>query len=440
MRYYQSAMNVFIMILVFILMAGYYLIDTPGQRIKDTGVDAALRTNWVKSVLSCMVRSHSAAIEQDAEARAGANEELDSGGEPCTEKYNIQSVKLCADERREVSVCTPNRSGKTIGNFIITTADAPNAGDANMILEVLSREYEAAPNFGIAIEMDDNSFAILSGNGHRRRIPASIASSAELEEGRLIYITQYSASAEANLGQAKDSADNIMCMFGEQKVFRFNKWECMDSNPPVVCTGDKIWNSVTESCEMDPSRRPLCGSTQTAVQVEDLWQCVDPTPSRSCSEGMNVVLDYVSMEWYCVPNAAKSGATKCSGAKIAKGHILGGTLLRPGGLCNNCEKMITDEETCETACVPDAAKLDAPACYPRVSECRGSSRAFYFGFPNEPAYIAAARANVPELEGAQIPLDGMHSQNRRFNCLDCGQNGAVDGDRSQPPFVAVCEF
>lgn len=433
-------MNIFIMILVFILMAGYFLIDAPNQRVRDDRIESALRMTEIKSILSCMARAHSGAIELDTTARAGAKEILEPKSEPCTEKYNVQSIKLCADERREVTICKPDRVGQTIGNFIVTTADMPEEKDTNLVLKTLAQDFDAASNFGIIITKNDGSLAILSGNGHRRKIPSSIINAASLEQGRLIYITQYSVSADINLGNpSQTAAENIFCMTGEQKIFRFGKWECLSQNPSALCTGDTIWNSVDEVCEIDPSRRPLCATGQTAVEIEDMWQCIDPSPIRECPDGTTAQLDYVNMEWVCVTKETESSGSKCPSMMIAKGRVLGGTLLKPANLCNDCEKMVTNEETCEVSCVPDETKVNSTACYPGASECRGSSRAFYFGFPDDSTYKQNVRVNIPELAGVSIPVDGTHSQNRKFNCLDCGSVGAIDEQLSMPPFVAVCE-
>jgi hypothetical protein len=433
-------MNIFIMILVFVFMAGYYLMDSPSQRVRDESIDAAVRITEVKSILTCMARAHTAAVALDSANPADAKEVLEVKPEECMEKYNVQSVKLCADDRRQVASCAPSRTGRNISNFIITTADMPQKKDTNLVLETLSKDFNAAPNFGMLITMQDDSLALLSGNGHRRSIPNSISNAAELADGQLIYITQYSVSMDANLGnEVISQAENIFCMSGERKVFRFGQWECMAENQPALCTGDTIWDSYTETCKIDPSRRPLCPSGQTAVELEDMWQCIDPTPIRECPNGMMAELDYVTLEWYCTTNESPVAPTKCAPATIAKRRATGGTLMRPGNLCNNCEKMILDEETCDVACVPDITKVQDPTCYPRASECRGTGQAFYFGFPSDEAYEAAARENLPELDGVEIPLDGMHSQNRRFNCLDCGTGGRIDDAVSLPPFVAVCE-
>lgn len=431
-------MNIFIMILVFVLIAGYYLFDSPSQKLGDESIESVLVQTEIKSILACVSRAHAAAINADAETRAAAGEEIVASSEPCVEKYNVSSTKLCSDERRSVEVCTPERVGKSVANFVVTTADLPTDANTNLVLKTLAADYSSSMNFGIIVQLDKN-FAILSGNGHRRSIPASIASAAELKEGNLVYITQYSASAESLLTGFASGAENIACQFGEQKIFRFSKWECLAPNPPVVCTGDTIWDSDTQACIIDPSRRPLCSAGQTPAQVDDMWKCLDPTGPRTCPNGMPATLDFENMEWVCVATAATTAASKCDGMQIAKGHILGGTLLKATGICSNCETMITNPDTCETACVPDASKLSSAACYPNPIECSGGGKAFYFGFPASASYIAAAKANVPQLSGMDIIIDKMHSQNRKFNCLDCGAGGRIDSDQSNPPFTAVCE-
>jgi hypothetical protein len=36
-----------------------------------------------------------------------------------------------------------------------------------------------------------------------------------------------------------------------------------------------------------------------------------------------------------------------------------------------------------------------------------------------------------------VPLDATHSQNRRFNCMDCGAAG-INESKSFPPYIVVC--
>lgn len=432
-------MNIFIMILAFILMAGYFLIDAPSQRVHDDGIESAIRMADIKSILSCISRQHSNAIDIDNKKRVNANEILNTEIQPCTEKYNVQTIKICADDHRQVSNCAPERDGRVIENYIITTADINNKTDTNYILKSLSKEFNSIGNFGIITAERADTFSILSGNGYKRDIPKSISSLKEIKDGRLIYITRYSVPFNQNtIIQTASDIEDITCMNNEQKVFRFGKWECQTETPPVLCTGDTIWDSDSESCEIDPSLRPLCATGQTAVDIDDVWQCIDPTPIAQCPDNTIAQFDYTNMKWVCSSPIIEN-TSKCQTVTIAKGHILGGTVLKPANVCNSCEKMILDEETCDVACIPDETKITDSDCYQNYSECSGNSRAFYFGFPGDAEYEAKARENLSQLSGITIPTDVIYSQNRKFNCLDCGTGGTINQELSVLPFIAVCE-
>lgn len=196
-----------------------------------------------------------------------------------------------------------------------------------------------------------------------------------------------------------------------------------------------MWDYTLMECVPDETRKPLCAGNQTAVMVDTVWECVDPFADRQCPPGMVARLNYELLEWECVddPNNIKK-QSKCSSPniRIVRGRD-GATLRLASTSCTDCEKMLVDESTCNAICVPDLSKVNSPACYPgRITECSGPSRALYFGFPN-----ANYATNVPDLAGIAIPIDSSHSQNRKFNCMDCG-GGFIDGSKSVYPYVAVC--
>jgi hypothetical protein len=167
--------------------------------------------------------------------------------------------------------------------------------------------------------------------------------------------------------------------------------------------------------------------------IEDLWECVDPFPDRECPASMIARLNYNTLEWECVADpAATQNTKKCAAPRDAVYGAIGSTLRVPPSSCTDCEDLTTDPETCASACVPNPAKLHDPKCYP-ASGCSGPSRAFYFGFPSK-----AYAANVSAVSAYAVPLDASHSQNRKFNCLDCGE-GRIDASKSLPPYIAVCE-
>ena len=94
--------------------------------------------------------------------------------------------------------------------------------------------------------------------------------------------------------------------------------------------------------------------------------------------------------------------------------------------------MVVDTETCHAKCVPDPSKITDARCYPSTKSCNGSNMAFYFGFPN-----TTYASHVDAVAGKTVPFDTDHSQNRKFNCMDCGNRG-IDESKSFPPYIVVC--
>jgi hypothetical protein len=276
---------------------------------------------------------------------------------------------------------------------------------------------------------------IMGGGSHgKRAVPAGLAKELGLERGQLVYLTQYEMP-DALVDFVAPGGEDLNCPAGTVKIYRFSRWQCVPRNEKSSCVGDRRWDSNLMECVADDSRKPLCASSQAAVMVDDVWECVDPFNERNCPDGLVARLNYNILEWECVeePGAVRS-VKKCAPARGAVYGAAGATLRIPSSNCTDCEEMVTDPETCETACVPSPGKLSDPKCYPgHRAECAGSSRAFYFGFPS-----AASAAKVSAVSGRVVPIDAAHSQNRMFNCLDCGA-GRIDEDQSLPPYIAVCK-
>ena len=105
----------------------------------------------------------------------------------------------------------------------------------------------------------------------------------------------------------------------------------------------------------------------------------------------------------------------------------------PPSSCTDCETLYVDPDTCNATCIPDESKLNDSRCYPdNTRTCSGATRGFYFGFPDA-TYVA----NVSAVRGVSVPLDSVHSKNRKFNCMDCGMAG-INESKSLPPYVVVC--
>ncbi|MDR2413122.1 MAG: hypothetical protein LBD50_02830, partial [Rickettsiales bacterium] len=333
MKSQEGMMNIFIMVLVFLFMAGYYFMDSPSQRVMETELDYAISQTDLRSIAECAVSAHAAAIK-------------DIGfDDKCVQDYEIASSFVCMNEKHSIVECDLGK--KLAFSFITTSTAALNENSYNDMLEILEKHYPDANDFGIFL---DNS--VLSGNG-KHPVAKSIAKEAELSNGQLVYITQYEIP-DIETDFIAPAAANINCPDSTVKTYRFGRWQCLARNEKKSCTGDRIWDSDLQECVPDNSRKPLCAAQQTAVMLDDLWECVDPFLEKQCSGGMVARLNYTSLEWECVEDPEKTKtAKKCSpplGSAIY--GALGSMLRTPPSYCTDCEEMLTDPETCATTCVP----------------------------------------------------------------------------------------
>lgn len=412
-------MNIFIMILVALFMAGYYLMDSPSQHIEQHDTQYAIEMSDLRTVAQCTTSVHNAQINgtefQDV----------------CITQNGIVSEFICLNEKHKKTSCDGNDTRKKIYRYIVTaTAPIPVETHNNM-MEILENNYTESGTFGL---LDGNAI-ISGGTSTKRIIPAEIIKNMKLTDGQLIYLTQYE---RPDIGDAPASpfTDDVICPTGTIKTYRFGRWQCIAHNTKNDCGGDMIWSSDTQECIPDDSRKPLCTGDQIAVVVDDVWECISPFPEKKCPNNLIARLNYNTFEWECVENPSNiTDKRKCD--KIIIGDVYGapGTTLRiPRASCTPCEIAVTDYETCVTICMPDAGKITDPNCYPgNPDECRGINRAIYFGFPNY-KYVA----NIPELNSIEIYVGGANSPNRRFNCMDCG-DGEIDTERSVYPYTAVCK-
>ena len=412
-------MNIFIMILVALFMAGYYLMDAPSQIVAPHDTEYAVLHSDLRAVAQCTTAMHNAQINGT------------EFNDICIEQNGIISEFICLDSTLKTTKCEIIKNKKPAFSYIVTATQPIDMSNHNAMMEILETYYSDAGTFGLL----NDGMIMSGGTSLRRQIPAQIVDNMELTDGQLVYLTQYEVP---DAGTAYDIAPtlDIVCPIGTAKTYRFGRWQCVGYNTKTDCGGDMIWDSDLLDCVADESRKPLCAENQTAVMVDSLWECVAPFPEKNCPDKMIARLNYNTLEWECVVDPATlTDVKKCT--HITSGVVygsLGTTLRRPQTSCTDCERMVVDSETCTSSCVPDPTRLNDSRCYPgATAECGGPSRAFYFGFPS-PAYLES----VQSLVNVAVPFDKSHSQNRRFNCLDCGA-GEIDMSRSFPPYVAVCK-
>ena len=413
-------MNIFIMILVAIFMAGFYMMGAPSQRMTNQESSYAIERADMRSIAECAAAAHNATIHGT------------TFDDICVSQNNIKSKFVCLNTNLTVTKCEVVRKKKPAYSFIVTAAAALPDDKYNDMMEILEQHFADAGTFGIF----QNNVIVSGGTATKRKVPTGIISDMKLENGQLVYMTQYEIPDDETEFAIADTSD-VYCPAGTIKAYRFGRWQCIGHNTKTDCAGDMIWDSDLLECVADESRKPLCASQQTAVLVDSVWECINPFPDKQCPNDMIARLNYNDLEWECVTDPTKqTDVKKC--ANITDSAIYGkpGATLRvpQTSSCTDCEQMIVDPDTCTSVCVPNPAKINDANCYPgRASECSGPTRGFYFGFPNQ-----KYAANVDAVAKKSVPIDGAHAQNRKFNCMDCG-DGLVNTEKSLPPYITVCQ-
>ena len=412
--------NIFLILLSVIIMAGYYMISSPSLRIIQHETEYAIQKADLRSVAECVVSAQNAAMYGEGFE------------DTCTERYDIVSQYVCMNNKFSIVPCDSEGVNSPEYNFIITTSYQLPESDYNNMLEILEKYYPDAGTFGIFTDPELMSAGTLSA----RKIPQKIIDAAALKPGQLAYIMQYKIP-EATTEYPVDDMSNIECPAGTMKSYRFGRWQCIEYNYKTSCTGDTIWDEEVMGCVADETRKPLCSNNQTAVLIDNIWECVDPFGDVTCPDGMIARLNYNMLEWECVsdPNIAKK-VKKCDNIATLPNNPggVGATLRVRSVSCTDCETPVVNEETCETYCIPDPNKLNDQKCYSGyIDDCTGPTRGIYFGFS-----LKSKIDGISELENATVILDRNHSQNRMFNCMDCG-DGVIDTEKSISPYTAVCK-
>ncbi len=407
-------MNIFITVLVALFLGAYYIFSAPSVRNISAETEYAIKYADLRGIIECTAAVHNANLNGT------------EFNDVCIEQNGIQSDIICLDKRMNITGC----GGKSVYNYVVTTSGAIPETQFNNTMTILEKNFADAGNFGVF-----QSGVVISGSTvTNRSVPKALVSQMGMSDGQLVYITQFAKTEPAAMF-ASSTVDDVVCPVGTTKILRFGRWQCIGYNTKTSCPGDTVWDYNVQDCVADDSLRPLCNSSQTAIMIDGIWECVDPFPDRKCAGDTVAKLNYTTMEWECIADPNKAADTKkCSHIKMPVSPGRGKSSMGIGRLtCTDCEKMIVDENTCVAHCVPDAEKVSSGACYPGdATECTGDDKGLYFGFPDA-KYINY----VSDVAGKTIIMDSSYSQNRKFNCMDCGERG-VDTEKSFPPFITVC--
>lgn len=411
-------MNIFIMIFAVLIMGVYFMMASPAQRIQQQETEYAITQADMRSVAECTSAAHNAALKGDI------------FDDRCIEQNGIISKNICLGANLKETKCEIVRNRKPEYSYIITTTAPLDDTDFDSMMQILEANYSDAGTFGIF----QNQQIMAGGTATRRAVPAAVIKALNMTDGMLVYMTQYEMP-DTDTEFSAPYAPNVVCPAGTVKTYRFNRWQCVGYNTKTACGGDMIWDSDLMECVADETRKPLCASEQTAVIIDEVWECINPFPEKKCPDNMVARLNYTTLEWECVADPTTNRKSKkCTNftSNVSTGAV-GATARISAISCTDCEKMVIDEETCTSACVPDTTRLGDKNCYGVVAnECSGGTRGFYFGFPN-----MSYTSNIAELHGRTIPTGRAYLRNRMFNCMDCGPAG-VNTDLSYPPYITIC--
>ncbi|MDR0449405.1 MAG: hypothetical protein LBG89_03020 [Rickettsiales bacterium] len=442
-------MNIFLIVLVFLFMAGYYYLGAPSMRTDVQTSEEVLDKSDAFAAVSCVVALHAAALES-ARAEDDGAKNYAMAESPCIDKYKVSSSVVCLKDGEVSRSCrVDSRNPEQIQRFVITKSPWAGADSSGRIMDAVRRKYKGAPGLGIVMNAEfegdggeaASKTAILSANSRPVWLSDALVRAASLKSGDLAYMTQFTAE-ELRSEQIRREAATLSCAPGEVKVFRYRTWRCEQPTQVKLCQGDMIFDAEVGDCVANASARPICGGLETAVLMDGVWTCRPPSEAKECPKGKVASYDYEKLEWVCIGNpfmAASEEVGKCPPPAKGKSPY-GGGVMRTASQCGDCETEMQDPATCALVCVPDASRLAFKGCYPNAAECSGGDyKAFYFGFPNDPSYNLAALNNVAGLAAVGISLDAGHSMNRKFNCLDCSPF-KVDTNGAFHPFVASCRY
>ena len=401
-------MNIFIMFLVFIFMAGFYLIDSPNQKLPDQDIEEFIINAELKSNIECVKNSHIFNLK-------GTN-----FTDTCKDKYDIKNINFCINKNNIKMQC----NGKQAYQLFITYSAPIIEKNYNTAAEIFEKYYKDIADFGILI----NKNLI---TGQRTYEPDNIIIKI-IKEGSLLYFTKHKNQTKIKYLKPINVDLTQKCPKNTILTYKFGQYLCIEENKQFACIGDTI-------CVPNYFNKPICGKDLTAVLINNIWECIDSTDKNihiNCETNQIKIYDNISLSYKCIEDPSKiKEIKKCQNInKILAYSKFGSTIefQNISGSCNECEKQIINEETCESHCAPDETQLNNKNCYPDKDQCTGLTKGFYFGFPNYD-YVK----NIKELNKHQIPINKSYSQNRKFNCMDCKEKG-INKEKSFYPFILVC--
>ena len=135
-------MNIFLILLSIIIMAGYYVMSSPSQRVIQHETEYAIKKADLRSIADCVVSAQNAAMYGE--------EFVDD----CVEIYDIISQYVCMNKSYNIVPCEAETGKTPTINFIITTSAPLSPDEYNNMLEILENHYPDAGTFGVFLNPD----------------------------------------------------------------------------------------------------------------------------------------------------------------------------------------------------------------------------------------------------------------------------------------------
>ena len=296
--------------------------------------------------------------------------------------------------------------------------------------EVFEKYYKDITDFGILINNN-----LITG---LRTYKLDKIITQYIKNGSLIYFTKYKNQSQIKYLKPINVDTPGNCPKGTIMTYKFGRYVCLEKNKQFACIGDTIWDKKKEKCVPNYFNRPVCAENMVAILKNNVWECLDSIEQNTeiqCAENQIKTYNKYSQKYICTEDPNKQiDIKKCTFEKtnLVYGK-LGSTLKiqKISTKCNECEKQIINEDTCESFCIPDKTKLNNQNCYKNAQECAGNNKSFYFGFPNQ-EYVK----NVKEVYNYKTPINSEYSKNRKFNCKKCEKG--INEEKSIYPLILIC--
>ena len=168
-------MNIFLIMLMSLFMAGYYMFFAPNTRVREQETERAIIVSDLRSVAECTIAVHNA-------TNAGGTFD-----DVCVAQNDIKTANFCLDSRGGVAQCGGDGSKRPVANFIVTTTAPLDISDYNNIMEILEQSFATSGSFGLF----QDGFIMAGGTTSKRAVPDAIQKQLELVNGQLVYMTHY---------------------------------------------------------------------------------------------------------------------------------------------------------------------------------------------------------------------------------------------------------